>query len=42
MAAVFLGVVERRIGRLLGKNTRAARLFAVRVSRDASGGVCVD
>lgn len=37
-----LGVVERRIGRLLGKNTRAARLFAVRVSRDASGRVGVD
>jgi hypothetical protein len=28
------GVIERRIGRLLGKNTRAARLFSVRVGRD--------
>lgn len=35
------GVIERRIGRLLGKNTRAARLFAVRVSRDESGRVVV-
>jgi len=36
-----LGVVERRIGRLLGKNTRAARLFSVKVARDASERVCV-
>jgi transposase len=36
-----LGVVERRIGRLLGKNTRAARLFSVQVSRDKSGRVVV-
>jgi transposase len=36
-----LGVVERRIGRLLGKNTRAARLFSVQVSRDPSGRVVV-
>jgi transposase len=36
-----LGVVERRIGRLLGKNTRAARLFSVQVSRDQSGRVVV-
>ena len=36
-----LGVIERRIGRLLGKNTRAARLFTVQVSRDASGRVSV-
>ncbi len=36
-----LGVIERRIGRLLGKNTRAARLFSVKVARDASGRVCV-
>lgn len=32
-----LGVIERRIGRLLGKNSRAARLFSVQVSRDDSG-----
>jgi transposase len=36
-----LGVVERRIGRLLGKNTRAARLFSVNVSRDQLGRVVV-
>jgi transposase len=36
-----LGVIERRIGRLLGKNTRAARLFSVRVGRDDKGRVCV-
>jgi transposase len=36
-----LGVIERRIGRLLGKNTRAARLFSVRVGRDEKGRVCV-
>jgi transposase len=36
-----LGVVERRIGRLLGKNTRAARLFSVQVKRDPSGRVVV-
>lgn len=36
-----LGVIERRIGRLLGKNTRAARLFSVQVSRDQSGRVVV-
>ena len=35
------GVIERRIGRLLGKNTRAARLFSVQVSRDQSGRVVV-
>ena len=34
-----LGVIERRIGRLLGKNTRAARLFSVQVGRDESGRV---
>src|SRR6478735_5005549 len=34
-----LGVVERRIGRLLGKNTRAAWLFSVQVKRDQSGHV---
>jgi transposase len=36
-----LGVIERRIGRLLGKNTRAARLFSVQVGRDGSGRVVV-
>jgi transposase len=36
-----LGVIERRIGRLLGKNTRAARLFSVQVGRNESGRVVV-
>ena len=36
-----LGVLERRIGRLLGKNSRAARLFSIQVRRDASGRVGV-
>ena len=36
-----LGVTERRVGRLLGKNTRAARLFLVKVGRDESGRVVV-
>lgn len=36
-----LGVIERRIGRLFGKNSRAARLFSVDVSRNASGRVVV-
>ena len=31
------GVIERRIGRLLGQNTRAARLFAVECRRGAVG-----
>jgi len=35
------GVVERRIGRLLGLNSRAARLYQVDVTRDASGRVGV-
>ena len=35
------GVIERRIGRLRGKNTRAARLFSVPVGRDESGRVVV-
>lgn len=34
-----LGVIERRVGRLLGINSRAARLYTVKVSRDASGRV---
>jgi Transposase DDE domain len=37
-----LGVIERRIGRLLGKNTRGARLFSVQVGRDKSGRVVVN
>ena len=36
-----LGVIERRIGRLLGKNTRTARLFSVQVGRNESGRVVV-
>jgi hypothetical protein len=35
------GVIERRIGRLLGKDTGAARLVSVPVGRDASGRVVV-
>ena len=35
------GVIERRIGRLLGKNSRAARLFSVQVGRGKSGGTLV-
>ena len=31
------GVIERRIGRLLGANTRAAGLFNIRVKEDKSG-----
>ena len=34
-----VGVIERRVGRLLGRNSRAAGLFAVRVQPDASGRV---
>jgi transposase len=34
-----LGVIERRVGRLLGRNSRAARLFTVEVRRDATGRV---
>jgi transposase len=36
-----LGVIERRVGRLLGKNSRAARLFSVEVGHNESGRVCV-
>jgi transposase len=36
-----VGVVERRVGRLLGLNSRAARLYTVDVARDASGRVGV-
>jgi transposase len=32
-----VGAIERRVGRLLGKNTRAAGLFRVTVERDAAG-----
>jgi transposase len=35
------GVIERRIGHVLGKNTRAAGLFSVKVGRDPSGRVVV-
>jgi transposase len=35
------GVIERRVGRLLGLNSRAARLFAVEVEQDASQRVVV-
>jgi hypothetical protein len=31
------GVIERRVGRLLGLNSRAARLFTVEVGHDTSG-----
>jgi hypothetical protein len=31
------GVIERRVGRLLGRNTRAAKLFDVRVEQDDAG-----
>ena len=31
------GTIERRVGRLLGKNTRAAGLFTVTVARAADG-----
>jgi transposase len=33
------GVIERRVGRLLGQNARASRLFSVQVYRDRSGRV---
>lgn len=32
-----LGAIERRVGRLLGRNPRAAGLFVVRVTADAEG-----
>jgi transposase len=35
------GVIERRVGRLLGLNSRAARLLTVRVEQDASQRVVV-
>jgi hypothetical protein len=35
------GLIKRRVGRLFGKNSRAARLFDVRVKPDASGRVGV-
>jgi transposase len=36
-----LGVIERRVGRLLGINSRAARLYTVEVSRDPSKRVVI-
>ena len=36
-----VGVIERRVGRLLGRNSRAAGLFTVRVQPDARGRVGV-
>ncbi len=36
-----VGAIERRIGRLLGKNSRAAGLFEVRVEKGSSGGARV-
>ena len=36
-----LGKIERRLGRLLGKNTRAAGLFQVTVARGSDGGARV-
>ena len=35
------GVIERRIGRLLGRNSRAARLFTVEVRREQGGRAAV-
>jgi transposase len=34
--------VEREIGRLLGKNTRAAKLFDVKVSKTDDGAACIE
>jgi len=34
-------VIERRVGRLLGKNSRAAKFFAVKVNQDSAGGAQV-
>jgi transposase len=36
-ASQKVGAIERRVGRLLGQNTRAAGLFDVRVQADAQG-----
>jgi transposase len=36
-----VGKIERRVGRLLGKNARGAGLFQVVVERDAQGGACL-
>ncbi len=33
-----VGVMERRIGKLLGRNSRAAGLFEVRVEKGLAGG----
>jgi len=37
-----IGVVERRIGRLLQRNTRAASLFEIKVSSDDRGKLCLN
>ena len=36
-----VGVMERRIGKLLGRNSRAARLFDVRIEKGKTGGAKV-
>jgi transposase len=36
-----VGNIERRVGRLLGRNSRAARLFRVQVEARADGGACL-
>jgi transposase len=37
-----VGEIERRVGRLLGQNTRAAGLFDIRISADANGAAQVN
>jgi hypothetical protein len=36
-----VGKIERRVGRLLGQNSRAARLFRVQVAERPDGGACL-
>jgi transposase len=36
-----VGQIERRVGRLLGQNSRAARLFRVKVEARPDGGACL-
>jgi transposase len=36
-----VGKIERRVGRLLGQNSRAARLFRVKVEERPDGGACL-
>ena len=36
------GLIQRRVGRLLGLNTRAARLFDVQVTRGEPGGAALN